>query len=233
MSNVYVKKGNLFASERQTLVNTVNCVGVMGAGIALEFKLRYPAMFRRYEQLCRQGHMAVGRLWLYRPDRESRKPWVLNFPTKKHWRFPSREEYLVSGLAKFMDTYREQGIESIAFPILGSQNGGLREVRVIELMREALQGCEIPVDIYRYDPRAKDDLIGSLKSGFLEPDVRRLAELTGIDVKRVDTIQRALQRPDVRSFSQLAATRGIGEKTLAKALAWARRPGPTQAELAL
>ena len=85
---------------------------------------------------------------------------MLCFPTKKHWRFPSREEYLVSGLAKFMDTYREQRIESIAFPVLGSQNGGLDEARVIDLMREALQGCEIPVDIYRYDPKAKDDLIG-------------------------------------------------------------------------
>jgi len=63
--------------------------------------------------------------------------------------------------------------------------------------------------------------------------VQQLAELTGIDARRVDTIRRALQRADVRSFSQLAATRGIGEKTLAKALAWARRPDPTQAELAL
>ena len=233
MANVNVKKGNLFASERQTLVNTVNCVGVMGAGIALEFKLRYPAMFRRYEQLCRQGHMKVGRLWLYRPDNESGGPWVLCFPTKKHWRFPSREEYLVSGLAKFMDTYRERGIESIAFPVLGSQNGGLCEAEVIDLMRKTLQGCKIPVDIYRYDPEAKDDLIDPLKSGFLERDVRKLAELTGIDVRRVDTIRHALQRADVRSFSQLAATRGLGEKTLAKALAWARRPDPTQAELAL
>lgn len=233
MSNVNLKRGNLFASERQTLVNTVNCMGVMGAGIAMEFKLRYPAMFLRYEQLCRQGHMTVGRLWLYRPDRESGEPWVLNFPTKKHWRFPSREEYIVSGLAKFMDTYREQGIESIAFPVLGSQNGGLDEARVIDLMREALQGCKIPVDIYRYDPKAKDDLIDRLRSGFLERDVRKLAELTGIDVRRVDTIRRALQRADVRSLSQLAATRGIGEKTLTKALAWARRPDPTQTELAL
>lgn len=233
MANVNVKKGNLFASERQTLVNTVNCVGVMGAGIALEFKLRYPAMFRRYEQLCRQGHIKVGRLWLYRPDKESGEPWVLNFPTKKHWRFPSREEYLVSGLTKFMDTYRERGIESIAFPVLGSQNGGLCGTRVIDLMRKALQECKIPVDIYRYDPKAKDDLIDPLKSGFLEWDVGKLAELTGIDARRVDTIRRALERADVRSFSQLAATRGIGEKTLAKALAWARRPDPTQTELAL
>ena len=233
MANVNVKRGNLFASERQTLVNTVNCVGVMGAGIALEFKLRYPAMFRRYEQLCRQGHIKVGRLWLYEPDKESGEPWVLNFPTKKHWRFPSREEYLVAGLTKFMDTYRERGIESIAFPVLGSQNGGLCEARVIDLMRKALQECKIPVDIYRYDPKAKDDLIDPLKSGFLEWDVGKLAELTGIDARRVDTIRRALERADVRSFSQLAATRGIGEKTLAKALAWARRPDPTQTELAL
>ena len=226
MSNVSVKYGNLFASGRQTLVNTVNCVGVMGAGIALEFKRRYPAMFRRYEQLCRQGHMKVGRLWLYRPDEKNGEPWVLNFPTKKHWRLPSREEYLVSGLTKFRDTYRQCGIASIAFPVLGSQNGGLCEAKVIDLMREALQECEIPVDIYRYDPRAKDDLIDPLKSVFLEREVRKVAELTGIDVKRVDVIRRALQRTDVRSVSRLAATRGIGEKTLAKALAWVRRPGP-------
>lgn len=233
MSNVNVKKGNLFASKRQTLVNTVNCVGVMGAGIALGFKLRHPAMFRRYEEMCRQGHMEVGKLWLYKPDEGSGdKRWVLNFPTKKHWRFPSREEYLASGLAKFVATYRQRGIESIAFPLLGAQHGGLPEAMVIDLMRDELKKCDIPVDIYQYDPEAKDDLIDPLKSGLEGLEVHELAVDTGIDARRLGILRRALQRPDVLSLTKLATVKGIGEKTLAKAVMWVTRrdPAPSSQE---
>ncbi len=229
-----VINGNIFASERQTLVNAVNCVGVMGAGIALEFKLRYPAMFLRYESLCRQGRMEIGKLWLYKPDPGSDQPWVLNFPTKSHWRLPSKVEYLRLGLSNFVGTYRRRGIDSVAFPLLGSQNGGLAEAGVLDLMCEALQQCDIPIDIYRYDPEAKDDLIDSLKSSFRGVAASDLATLTGIEVRHVGAIQRALERSEVRSVSQLASTKGIGEKTLARAFAWVREQGhPHQKGLGL
>ena len=80
MSRCTVKHGNIFTSQRQTLVNTVNCHGVMGAGIALEFKLRYPRMFTEYENRCRDGEIRIGSLWLYKPTAESQACGPLTTP---------------------------------------------------------------------------------------------------------------------------------------------------------
>lgn len=140
----YVNSG-IFSSPARVLVNTVNTVGVMGKGIALEFKKRYPAMYERYRDLCMAGELSVGRLWLWRhADR-----WVLNFPTKKHWRNPSKPEYIEAGLKKFVDTYRIQGIDSISFPLLGCGNGGLDfDTQVQPLMERYLRSLPIPVYVH-------------------------------------------------------------------------------------
>lgn len=225
MTRVEVVRGNLFRSSRQTLVNPVNCVGVMGAGLALEFKLRYREMFDRYAELCRTGQMQVGKLWLYKdakPANDERK-WVLNFPTKKHWRRPSRMEYLEMGLDKFMETYRKRGITSVAFPLLGARNGGLDEDEVLELMQDRLEPCTAPVEIYRYKRTAKDEWIDRLGKRCLELDPTALAKETGITPKRVEAIQHALERNNVSTVGQLASVRGIGEKTVTSVFAWLRR----------
>ncbi len=211
--------GNIFASNCQTLVNTVNCVGIMGAGIALEFKFRHPEMFEKYAAYCKQGLIAVGKLWLYKPSETSRdKRWVLNFPTKLHWKDPSRREYLEAGLAKFIESYRKRGIESIAFPILGAMNGGIDEEESLKIMREYLRECAVPVEIYRYDPRATDDLYNEFRR-------RILASSNGVDLSKslglrrdlVEKIQETLERePNINSISQLASVKGIGLKSLEK-----------------
>lgn len=136
---------DIFSSTCQALVNTVNCVGVMGAGLALEFKRRYPDMYREYRSLCESGSMKIGTLWLFRmKDR-----WVLNFTTKQHWRGKSNEEYLHAGLKTFMGLYLSEGIESIAFPLLGAGLGGLNPGRSQEIMESYLGNCSIPVEIFR------------------------------------------------------------------------------------
>ena len=132
MSNITIINGNIFNTKAQTIVNTVNCVGVMGKGIALVFKLRYPSMFDIYQDFCKQGLIGIGKLWIYKGD--ARDPWVLNFPTKTHWKLPSKYEYIEKGLQKFVETYKEKGITSIAFPLLGANNGGLDGKKVEELM---------------------------------------------------------------------------------------------------
>ncbi|MBN1865787.1 macro domain-containing protein [Candidatus Sumerlaeota bacterium] len=142
-----VVRGDIFSSQCQTLVNTVNCVGVMGAGLAHEFKRRYPGMFREYRQLCSMGKLEIGTLWIFRANDR----WVLNFPTKQHWRQRSREEYLHSGLKVFMEIYRLETIESIAFPLLGAQLGGLAPQRSWEIMESYLAHCTIPVEVYVHD----------------------------------------------------------------------------------
>jgi len=141
---LYVK-GNLFDSPAQVLVNTVNTVGVMGKGVALEFKRLFPEMYQQYRELCERGQFDIGKLWLYK----SPQKWVLNFPTKKHWRAPSRVEYIEAGLKKFVQVYSYWGIHSIAFPPLGCGQGQLDfETQVQPLMESYLKS--LPIDVFIY-----------------------------------------------------------------------------------
>lgn len=140
---------DLFQSPARVLVNTVNTVGVMGAGIAKEFKRIYPEMFQEYQHLCERDQLSPGQLWLYR----TQVKWILNFPTKKHWRQPSRPEYIDAGLSKFVETFSGQGITSISFPLLGCGNGELDwETQVRPLMEKHLKPLPIEVFIHLYRP---------------------------------------------------------------------------------
>ena len=218
MPNPTIITGNIFASPRQTLVNTVNCDGVMGAGIALEFKLRLPEMFDRYVEHCRAGRINIGNLWLYKPPAEVREQrWTLNFPTKRHWKYPSKVEYLTAGLEKFLDTYQEKGIQSIAFPLLGATNGGIPEDESLAVMQQYLSQCDIPVEIYRYDPTATDDLYTEFRSKWLHADDAATAKNAGVTKNRVQIIRDTLEwNHSINSLSQLASVPGIGPKTLEK-----------------
>jgi O-acetyl-ADP-ribose deacetylase (regulator of RNase III) len=133
---------NLLDSNAQTLVNTVNCVGVMGKGIALDFKQRYPDMFRAYKRVCDAHQLDVGKLLLWQgPDH-----WVLNFPTKKHWRHPSRVEWIEAGLEKFVAEYSRRGVTDISFPRLGCGNGGLKWEVVKPVMERYL--ANLPINVF-------------------------------------------------------------------------------------
>ena len=112
----------MFESKCTTIVNAVNCVGVMGKGIALEFKRRYPEMYDEYVDKCKAGEVKVGKPYVYN-NADGMK--ILNFPTKDHWRSPSRLSYVIDGLNWFIKHYEEYEIKSIAFPTLGCGNGGL------------------------------------------------------------------------------------------------------------
>lgn len=141
--------GNLFEAPARVLVNTVNTVGVMGKGIALDFKRIYPEMFSRYQHFCESRQLTIGKLYLFKTDQK----WVLNFPTKKHWRAPSRLEYIEAGLEKFVCQYADIGIMSIAFPALGCGNGELDyDTQVRPLMEDYLNGIPISVFIYPNRP---------------------------------------------------------------------------------
>ena len=137
--------GDIFTSPAKVLVNTVNTVGVMGKGIAYGFKRIYPEMFEQYQYFCEEGMFNVGQLWLYKTPHK----WILNFPTKKHWRSKSKVEYIEAGLQKFVDTYDLKGMLSVAFPMLGCGNGGLDwNTQIQPLMEEYL--TDLPIDIFIY-----------------------------------------------------------------------------------
>jgi len=144
---------SVFESPAQTLVNTVNTVGVMGKGIAKEFKSRYPVMYTEYRHFCDVGKLKVGDLHLWRGD----KRWVLNFPTKTTWKLPSKIEYIAAGLEKFVEAYPRLGITSASFPPLGCGNGNLEWDEVRPLMEKYLSGATIP--IYIHDVQVGKDFV--------------------------------------------------------------------------
>jgi len=139
-------RGNLFDSKVQTLVNAVNCVGVMGKGIAKEFRERWPHMFKAYQAACRSGDVRIGRPFLWR---EGSRP-ILNVPTKEHWREPSRYEFVEAGLKAIRDNAREWGLTSMALPALGCGLGGLEWEKVRLLIVEYLG--DLPIDIEVFEP---------------------------------------------------------------------------------
>lgn len=135
--------GDLLTSPARVLVNPVNTVGTMSAGLAKDFKRYYPAMFTAYKDLCERDQFDVGQLMVYRTAHK----WLLNFPIKKHYRANSRPEYIEQGLQKFVATYADQGITSVSFPQLGTGNGGLDwEAEVRPLMEAYLH--PLPVSVY-------------------------------------------------------------------------------------
>ena len=171
-------KGNIFNTKCSTIVNTVNCVGIMGKGIALVHKLRYPRMYQEYREHCEKKLIRPGVLWLF--NREANAPWILNFPTKIHWKYPSKIEWIEQGLKKFVDSYQLKNITSIAFPLLGTHNGGLDVERVRLLMDEYLGECDIEIEIYDYDPKAPDDLFERFKSKWCALTPEQIIAATGI-----------------------------------------------------
>lgn len=144
-TNVRVLIGDLFESRAQTLTNTVNTVGVMGKGIALGFKERFPEMYQDYVARCAEGGVRLGRPYLFTP---LIGPWVLNFPTKDHWRSLARLDAIVEGLDHVARNCGRWGIESLAVPPLGCGEGGLEWRVVGPTLFRGLTRLGIPVELY-------------------------------------------------------------------------------------
>lgn len=211
---------NIFTTECQTIVNTVNCFGIMGAGIALECRYRYPEMFERYKEMCDKKLLDIGKLYLY----QSNTKWILNFPTKNHWKFPTKPIYLEKGLLKFKETYEQKKIKSIAFPLLGAQNGGLSKDESLELLQKHLKGIEIPIEIYIYKENASDDLFNIFKTAFLSNNLDNLKRLTDLKSNQIKKIIDILENEDLKNMGQLSSFKGIGETTISKCFIYAMRP---------
>ncbi|GLV58976.1 hypothetical protein KDH_58040 [Dictyobacter sp. S3.2.2.5] len=144
MAQIMYCEGDIFTSSAQVLVNPVNCSGVMGKGLALEFKKRYPEMFRSYQRQCKDGTLRIGWPMLYTDS----TPWILNFPTKDKVRADSKLEYIEKGLHFLVSYSWIIGIQSIAFPKLGAGLGGLSWSEVGPLMVDFLSYTDWDVYIY-------------------------------------------------------------------------------------
>ncbi len=145
------KTGDMLAEDAEALVNTVNCVGVMGRGIALQFKKVFPENYRAYSNACKRNEVQPGRMFVFETHQLVNPRYIINFPTKRHWRGNSRIEDIESGLVSLAEEIRKRGIRSAAVPPLGSGLGGLNWAAVRERMQEALGALE-SVQVVVFEP---------------------------------------------------------------------------------
>ena len=144
--------GDILQARAEALVNTVNSVGVMGRGIALQFKRAFPANFKAYAAACEHGEVGPGRTFVFDTGELGPPHYIVNFPTKRHWRDKSRIEDIRSGLAALVEDVRRREIRSIAIPPLGSGLGGLNWSQVRPLIENAF--AVLPdVDVVVFEPR--------------------------------------------------------------------------------
>lgn len=217
MAQIQYLKGDIFDSKAHVIVNTVNCQGVMGKGLALAFKERFPDMFTIYQRDCKSGKLHIGRPTIYTKS----TPWILNFPTKNHWRYPSKLEYLEKGLDFLVAHYKTVGITSIAFPKLGAQNGKLSWDEVGPLMAKYLSQLDIDVYVYiaegdreyQYDPTLVNQIKERAWKEFSEIalSIDRLHQEIGLSVREATKIAKQREtkeftsQADVDSVEKLAA----------------------------
>ncbi|MEG3895747.1 MULTISPECIES: type II toxin-antitoxin system antitoxin DNA ADP-ribosyl glycohydrolase DarG [unclassified Microcoleus] len=153
---IEIQQGNLLKVNAEALVNTVNCVGVMGKGIALQFKQAYPENFRQYEKACRAGEVQPGQMFVISTGNLFNPRYIINFPTKRHWKGKSKIEDIKSGLTALIQEIKQLGITSIAVPPLGCGNGGLSWKTVKPLIESAF--LELPnVQVLLFEPQGNPE----------------------------------------------------------------------------
>lgn len=152
--------GNIFNTKAMAVVNTVNCVGVMGKGIALDFKLRYPEMFKEYQNRCFKHILKPGQILPYTKS----SPIILKFAIKDDWKDPSKIEWVEETLQKFVDNYKKLGISSVAFPWMGAMNGDIPIETIKSLTRKYLSMLnDLDIEVYDFDPNVLCDLYNALE----------------------------------------------------------------------
>jgi len=148
---IKISKGNIIEAEAEALVNTVNCVGFMGKGIALQFKKAFPENFESYARACRAQEVKPGKMLVYETGNMLNPRYIINFPTKRHWQASSRLEDIESGLKSLVDEIRQRGIKSVAVPPLGCGLGGL-DWRIVRPMIEKAFAQMPEVEVKLFEP---------------------------------------------------------------------------------
>jgi O-acetyl-ADP-ribose deacetylase (regulator of RNase III) len=153
------KTGNILDSDAEALINTVNTVGVMGKGIALQFKKAYPNNYKAYNQACKNNEVEIGKLFVTKDGNvSSGEKIIINFPTKKDWRKPSEYDFIKKGLDDLLKVIVSYDIKSIAIPPLGAGNGGLEWETVKKTIAQYLEGLDIEVIVYEPTTQIKEKL---------------------------------------------------------------------------
>ena len=148
---IYTKFDDILTADAEAIVNTVNCVGVMGKGIALQFKLKYPENYRFYKETCDQGRMIIGKVLVFSQEAMVNPKYIINFPTKRHWKGKSTIQDINRGLDSLIEEIKKLNIKSIAIPALGSGLGGLDWQQVKSTIINAFSSLP-EVDVLLYEP---------------------------------------------------------------------------------
>ena len=157
MANIELKTGDIFKTDADAIVNTVNCVGIMGRGIALQFKNAYPANFKAYKVACDAEQVQPGRMFVFETGKFTPR-FIINFPTKRHWKGKSRIVDIEAGLVALAAEIKSRGIKSVAIPPLGAGLGGLDWDEVLPRIKSALQ--DIPdIDVTIFEPKGPPDTV--------------------------------------------------------------------------
>lgn len=199
-------EGTVFNTDADAIVNTINCIGVMNAGIALEYGLRYPELLKEYEQKCKNKEISVGHIYYYK-DKEKL---IVNFPTKWHFKYPSKLEWIEDGLKDFVKTYKQYNIKSIAFTKLGTLNGGLDWDRVKILMEKYLNNLDIPVYICLDNKKDAEGLEKEMLNVFNNLSVEELKQNIRLTTKQLDILK---QNMPINRFWKINELEGIGTTT--------------------
>lgn len=189
---IRIAEGDLLAMDVEALVNTVNCVGIMGRGVALQFKEAFPANFRAYAAACKAGEVQPGRMFVHETGQLTNPRLIINFPTKRHWRGDSKIEDIEAGLVDLVRVIRAHGIKSIAMPPLGSGLGGLPwpavKVRIVAAMEQVPD-----VEVMLFEPRPDGDRMKRHRHSEAPPLTPPRAAL----VRLIDQYLRGLMEPEV------------------------------------
>lgn len=176
MAQIELRTGDILKADAEAIVNTVNCVGIMGRGIALQFKKAFPANFRAYALACDEGEVQPGRMFVYDTGAFTNPRYIINFPTKRHWKGKSRIEDIDSGLIALAQEVRARGIKSIAIPPLGAGLGGLNWNDVRPRIEAALR--DVPdLDVLIYQPNGAPEVVKSREVPKMTPGRASLVTL--------------------------------------------------------
>lgn len=200
---------NVFNTNAEVIVNTINCVGFMGRGLALEYALRYPDLLKDYEEKCKNKEIEIGKVYYFK----SGKQLIANIPTKKDFKKPSKMEWIISALENFRETYNEHNIKTIAFPILGGGLGGLDKEKVLKIMEEYLDIDDLEV-IICLDKNGIEGKEKEMLEMFKSCKISTLESYMKLSSKQKEILENA--QKSIQRFSALNSLPGIGATTYKK-----------------
>ena len=202
---IKITDSTVFNTGADCIVNTINCVGFMGRGIALEFALRFPELEAQYIEQCQNKQIHTGKVYFYEIDGQK----IINVPTKFHFKFPSQIEWIEQGLEFFVANYDKWNIKSIAFPLLGASNGGLDPKMVEDIMIQYLS--PLPIDVYICHSKLVEgkelEMINSYKQLNVD-DLKKHMRLTKNQIASLKELQHSIKR-----FADILDAPGIGIDT--------------------